>query len=250
MSNELKVAIEAARVGAKSAIKYFNKNLKVSIKEVDKTPVTIADQESEKAIKSFLLSKFPRAKFVAEEIGGSTKEDEFWIIDPVDGTRSFSRGIPGWAVSIGYYKNSVFELGVCYYPIFDQILYAQRGEGAYLNGEKVHVSQIDSLNKALLGFGNPRYIENKSSLLNLIDLAGSARSWEVTYSNFLLAQGKVDIVLDGYAYLWDVAPFKVIIEEAGGKITRIDGSPITIHGKGYVSTNGLLHDEVIKLINN
>lgn len=249
MSNKLKAAIEAAKVGGKRALKYYEKDLEIELKN-DRTPVTIADRKSEEVIKSHILKSFPNAKFVGEESGGSTKEDEFWTIDPIDGTRSFSRGIPSWCVLIGYYKNSQFELGVCYYPIFNQTLYAQRNKGAYLNGKKVHVSKIDSLNKAFLGFGNPRYMEDKNSLLNLIDLAGSARSWEVTYSNFLLAQGKVDVVLDGYAYLWDVSPFKVIIEEAGGKITRINGDPITIHGKGYLSTNGLLHDEVVKIINN
>lgn len=248
MADELKAAIEAAKEGGKYALKYFEKEFEVEFKD-DNTPITKADKESEEVIKKCILKYFPDAKFVGEESGGSVDEEEFWTIDPIDGTRSFSRGIPSWGVAISLYKNPNFELGVVYFPSFDDILYAQKGKGAFLNDKKVHVSKVNLLNKALLAYGNPRYIENKKSLLNLIESAASGRSWEVTYSNYLLAQGKVDATLDGYAHLWDYAPFKIITEEAGGRVTKLDGSPITKHGLGYIATNGLLHDEVVKLFN-
>ncbi len=249
MSEELKVAIEAAKEGGKHALKHYDKDLTVELKD-DNTPVTVADKESEEVIKNHILKSFPNAKFVGEESGGSVDEDEFWTIDPIDGTRSFNRGIPQWCTLISLCKKEGPVIGVCYYPINNQLMYAERGHGAYLNGEKIHVSKINSFSNALLGYGNPRYVKNKKSLLRIIELAGSSRSWEATYSIFLLTQGKVDAFYDGYGFVWDVAPFKVIVEEAGGKITRPDGSTWSYKGRGCVATNGLLHDEVIKLINN
>lgn len=249
MSDELKVAIEAAKVGAEIALRYFDQDISVEFKE-DKTPVTIADLESEKAIIKAITKKFPNSNFVAEETGGDRDLDEFWTIDPIDGTRSFTRGIPGWCVLISLFRDNDFILGVSYFPFHDEMLYAEKGKGAFYNGKKVRVSKIDSFNKAYFGFGNIKYIENRDSLINLVDASASSRSWEVTYANFLLAQGKVDTVLDAYGLIWDTAPFKVIIEEAGGKITRPDGSEIKPNNKrGYLSTNGLLHDEVLKILN-
>lgn len=104
-SLELQTAIEAAKVGATTALKYFNKGIAVDYKE-DKSPVTIADKKTEEAIKNFITSKFPGAKFVGEEFGGKINDDEFWIIDPIDGTRSFSRGVPEWCVMISVSKNN------------------------------------------------------------------------------------------------------------------------------------------------
>ncbi|MBI2622149.1 inositol monophosphatase [Candidatus Microgenomates bacterium] len=249
MTDELKVAIEAARIGAKVALKYYDKNIEVIFKENDKTPVTIADYESEKAIKSFILKRFPSANIVAEESGGSTSKDEFWTVDPIDGTRSFARGIPGWCVLISFFRKEVCELGVCHFPIFEQTLYAKRGGGAYLNNKRVHVSKIDTLNKAYFGFGNPKHTKKLNAVMRLVGASASTRSWEVTYAAFLLSQGKVDIVYDEYAQIWDRGPFCVIVEEAGGKITNLQGKPLTIEGRGYIATNGLLHDEVIRVLN-
>lgn len=248
MSDELKVAIEAAKEGGKHALKYYEKELTVEFKD-DNTPVTIADKESEEVIKKHILKSFPKAKFMGEETGGSVDEDEFWTIDPIDGTRSFNRGIPQWCNLISLCKKDGPVLGVCYYPVSNQLLYAEKDSGAFLDGKQVYVSKIDKINKSLLGFGNPRYIQNKRKLLNLIEVCGSARSWEATYSIYLLAQGKVDVYYEGYGHVWDVSPFKVIVEEAGGKITRPNGSAWSYKGRGSVATNGLLHDDVIKLIN-
>lgn len=246
MSNELKIAIEAAEKGAQEALKYFDKPLDIVFKD-DMTPVTIADKKSEEIIRDYLSHHFPGSQFVGEEGGGSKNVDDFWTIDPVDGTRSFSRGVPGWCVLLSHYKNGQFRIGVCYFPVFKQLLYAERGGGAFMNKKQVYVSKVSTLSKAYTAFGNPRYIENKKVINQLVEKSASVRSWEATYSQFLIAQGKCDALIEGYGQTWDVAPFVSIIEEAGGKITKLDGTPVDLKSRGCISTNGVLHDEVVKL---
>ena len=121
MSEELKVAIEAAKKGGKHALQYYEKDLAIEFKN-DNTPVTIADKESEEVIKNHILKSFPDAKFVGEESGGSVDKEEFWTIDPIDGTRSFIRGIPQWCNLISFCKKDGPVLGVCYYAVNNELM--------------------------------------------------------------------------------------------------------------------------------
>lgn len=249
MSEELKIAIEAAKIGAKKALSYFNSDLSIDYKE-DLTPVTIADKETEKEIKNFIKSKISNAKFVGEEEGGNINQDEFWIIDPIDGTRSFIRGIPTWNVLIAFCKNKEIICGVCYFPILNELLYAEKSKGGYLNGKKITVSKINNIKKAYVSYGSPRHFKDKKMLLNIFEKVGSARSPDAAYSSFLLCIGKYDAHIDGYGQIWDAAPFKIILEEAGGKFTNLKGEKWKITDRGYIATNGLLHNEVIAILNN
>lgn len=249
MSTELKVAIEAAKKGAKQALQYYGKSIEIKLKE-DKSVFTIADKESENAIKKCILSYFPTAKFVAEESRNNGIEKEFWIVDPIDGSRNFSRGIPIWAVLVALYKNGKVILGVCYYPLLDLLLYAQEGEGTFYNGKRIHVSSINAVKDTYISFGSPRHFRNKQILIKLIEKSAAVRCPDASYSASLLAMGKIDVLIDEYGMIWDIAPFKVIIEEAGGKVTNWKGDPWAINNKGCVATNGILHDEVMKIINN
>ncbi len=247
MSNELKIAIEAAKAGAEKGLEYFNQDIPVSVKE-DNTVVTKADSEAEEKIKGIILSKFPDAKFVGEEGGGDKTLEEFWIIDPIDGSRNFVRGIPNWCVLIALFRKGTIELGVVYYPHDNNIYYAQRGMGAYLNDKKIHVSKIPTLAKSYFAFGSPRHFKDKQVLIDLIDHTASSRAWDATYCACLIASGKIDAYVDGYGKLWDLAPFKVLVEEAGGRITRPNGSEWTTDGSSAVMSNGLVHDEMITII--
>ncbi|OGH38303.1 MAG: hypothetical protein A3B44_01490 [Candidatus Levybacteria bacterium RIFCSPLOWO2_01_FULL_38_21] len=249
MSNELRIAIEAAKIGAKTALKYYEKKMLVSIKK-DKTVVTEADFQTEDAIRSFILSRIPNAKFLAEETGGDKEEETFWIIDPIDGTRCFTRNIPFWCILISLYKKGEVMLGVCYFPLLHNgLMYAERGKGAHRGLKKIYTSNISDLSKCYLTFGSLRHFKNKKPLLKLVDIVGSVRGYEPTYGHFLLSCGSIDATIDVYAQPWDSAPFKVIIEEAGGRITHIDGKPWDIFGRGFIGTNGLLHDEAIHILN-
>lgn len=246
-SKELEVAIEAAKKGAAHALLSFNKAMTVSYKD-DETPVTIIDEETEEIIKNYILSVFPHAIIVGEETGGEISAEAFWTIDPIDGTRSYSRGIPTWYVLISYIVNNEVQIGVCYQPNTKQLLYAERGKGTFLNTTPVFVSKTTSLKEAFAGYGSFKYFKDRKKLLRFIDAFPSTRGWDATYSNFLLCLGKLDAFYEAYGQLWDIAPFKVILEEAGGKITDHNGKPWTVHTRGCLATNGIVHNEVLAVL--
>lgn len=247
-SHELRVAIDAARAGAQKALEYYNQNIETTLK-ADKTVLTQADLESEKVIKETILREFPDAQFLAEEGGGQIHEDAFWIIDPIDGTRSFSRGVPTWNILIAYCQNKKVKLGVSYFPVLDGLLFAEVGKGAFCNDEQIHVSNVSSLEKAYVATGSPKYFKNKQLILDLVEASASLRIHDLTFSAFLTSQGKMDALVDAYGKTWDCAPYKVIIEEAGGRITRLDGSEWELDGRdGSVITNGILYDQVMTIV--
>lgn len=249
MSNELKVAIAAAKAGANAALKYFNKNPKVTVKP-DNTPVTQADKEAEAAIQKTILGTFPKASFLAEESGKSGSSKDVWVIDPIDGTKNFIRGLPFWGIEIAYVESNVIVLGVTYSPCFDELLYAENGQGAYFNGKRVSVSKIKRLSEAFLIHGTVSYFDKRGpNLLQLLDNVYRERGYADFYGYGLVAQGKVDIMMDSRNGPWDIAPVKVIIEEAGGKVTNFEGKDWQLTDPTAVATNGLLHDEVIRILN-
>lgn len=134
-------------------------------------------------------------------------------------------------------------------PCLNELLYAQRDKGAFINNKKISVSDTSSMKNALFMFGSARFFKDKSSLLKLIDVCASSRSFVSPYEYHLLASGRCEIVVDAYGKIWDIAPFKVIIEEAGGRVTNWEGKPWTIDDRGCVATNGILHEQVIKILN-
>lgn len=158
MSNELKVAIQAAKKGANYAMQFFGKDLAVDKKE-DNTVVTKLDKETEEVIKKAILSKFPNAKFVGEETGGIPTKGAFWTIDPIDGTRHFIRKTPLWAVLISLIVDGQPVLGVSNMPYLNEITYAQKGKGAFLNSKKVKVSNISNLKDAIFMFGSLGFLK-------------------------------------------------------------------------------------------
>lgn len=243
----LQIAIEAAKVGAAVANNYYETSFTVEYKE-DNSPVTIADKESEKAIKAFILSKDSSAQFVAEESGGDATADEFWIIDPVDGTRTFSRHLPYWCILIAYCKKGEIILGVCYFPLLDSMLYAERGCGAYLNGEKVSVSNITDSEEVVFGHNSIRFYADITLLPRLAKAFGASRGYDATYNLFLVAIGKLEAHIDPVGKLWDIAPFKVIVEEAGGKVSSFEGKKWTTSNLGCIASNKLLHQQVIEIV--
>lgn len=248
MSNKLQIAINAAKNGAREALKFYEKNISSTIKD-DNSIVTDADYASEKVIIEYLKSQDSSTHIIAEESGGGIHEDGFWTIDPIDGTRSFSRGVSTWAILIAYCKNNDAEVGVCYFPVTNELLYAEKGKGAFLNDKKIQVSDVSSLKKAYINFGSMRHFKNKQIILDMNDAAGSSRSLDSTYAYLQVAKGSMDLSFEAYGKIWDIAPFKVIIEEAGGKLTRLDGTPWTYEGRGSVISNGLLHNQALQILN-
>ena len=249
MKKELDVAIKAAKESGKILKKYFGKDFGI-YKKSDSTPVTDVDRLAEKKIVSIIKIHFPNHNFLGEEFKYEKTNSEFkWIIDPIDGTKHFIRKLPFYGTSIGLEKNGKIILGVIYMPSLGLLGHAALNSGAFVNGKRVKVSEINKIEDSYVTFGDinnvveMEYIDN---LLELTKLAESNRGFADVYGYLMVAQGNVDIFTDT-ASPWDIAAAKIIIEEAGGKMTDLNGKD-TIYSGNALATNGKLHDEVLKIL--
>ncbi|QQG43913.1 MAG: inositol-phosphate phosphatase [Candidatus Roizmanbacteria bacterium] len=244
----LKVALNAAKKAEEIILHYYQKGTQVGYK-TDSTPVTLADTESEKVIIETIRKVFPDHGFLGEETGVSNKESEYvWIIDPIDGTKNYIRKLPFFGTQIALVKNNEFIVGVSNAPALRELMYAQKGKGAYLNKRKVNVSSISNIENAYLSYGNIKYFNERGNLSQLTKLASKVKACRC-YGEFwpfhFLASGKIDVVVEAYTKICDVAAVACIIHEAGGKVTDIEGKPFTIESQSIIATNGLLHQEVL-----
>lgn len=220
--------------------------------------LTIADTTSEKMIVNAISEMFPDDGFVAEE--GSSKESKSgytWVIDPLDGTMNFSRSMSYYAVSIGYLKDGKPYGGAVYIPKLKELFVCEKGKGAYLNGEQIHVS-TNNLNKSLavIGFNNRQKDFRKLHCNIHKNLLDNIMNVEKIFSTVIgicyVACGRIEIHCELNCFLWDVMPSCLMIEEAGGKITQINGENIDftqVEKQCVVGTNGLIHSEILKLLN-
>lgn len=246
--NNLEVAINAAKIGAENALQYFNSNLKIELKE-DLSPVTVADKETEKLVEEYISSQIPDAKFVGEEFGGDYSQSDYWLIDPIDGTAFFARGMLFWGTLITHVTNGQANIGVSYMPLFNELLYAEEGKGAFLNDQQIHVSDKSSVNEAFIIHNSIHKIVDKANgMMTLGKMAHKFKGIGDSYGYHLLANGRVDAKFDGDVLPFDVAGLNLIIEEAGGKVTNFSGSPWTFDRRDVLATNGLVHDEIVKII--
>jgi|SRR3989338_617618 len=248
MNNELNIAIEASKESAKVLMHYFKKDIKIARKP-DRSPVTIADKKSENKIVSLIKGQFPSHNFLGEEFSyKSTNSGCKWIIDPLDGTKNFVRGMPFFGNCIALEKDSKIVAGVINMPALNLLAYASAGNGSVINGRAVRVSDTRKIEESYVSFGNIENFFNsryKKQFRDLIKKSDSHRGFGDTLGYLLLAQGSADIVLD-FAKPWDVAAAKIIIEEAGGKITDFNGID-SIYSGHSIATNGKLHDLVVDI---
>jgi histidinol-phosphatase len=212
----------------------------------DLTPVTDADRAVERALRERLASERPDEGVLGEEEGDTGGPGARWVIDPIDGTKNFTRGIPVWATLIALERDGEVTCGVVSAPALGHRWWAAAGEGAYRDGERLAVSRIDAVAQAVLSF-------SARSLRDVRALALFRRAWHAQgYSDFwsfmLLAEGSVDVAIEHEMHAWDNAPLKVIVEEAGGRFTNLRGDP-RYDGGSAVATNGLLHDEIVAALN-
>ena len=244
------VAIEAAKTAGELAYRYFKTQPKVSYKP-DDSPVTRADIEAEKLIRKIISKKFPNHGIIGEELPPVNPHARFqWIIDPIDGTRDFIRNFPYWAVFVAVIKNNMPAIGVVYYPVTKDILIAQKGKGAYVNKSKSKVSKTKNLNEAYICFGTiKRFIQfnRMEQLTKICAVARAGRSYGNLNLKFFL-EGKADVMLEPYGAIHDFAAPAILITEAGGKFTDFDGK-FSLTSGNAVATNGLLHSQVLKILN-
>jgi len=245
------VALEAAQRAAQRALGYFEAAVVVEWKH-DQSPVTIADRETEQELRTALLDRFPNDGFLGEEYGDTAGSSGFrWVIDPIDGTRSFVRGIPLWATLVGLEYRDEQIAGVVVAPALGQTWHALRGDGAYRNGKPIHVSDVSDLGEALVFYSSLSWFVRagrQEDFLELVRRTQRQRGFGDFYGFVLVAQGSGEVMAEHGVHSWDVAAIKPLVEEAGGRFSAWDGTP-TIHRPDVLASNGRLHDEVLHILN-
>ena len=248
LDRAVEAAVEAARAAGRIAVRYYRHGFDVTIKP-DQTPVTQADRESEQAIVEVLGRAFPDCGFLGEEFGSTGPAARRWIIDPIDGTKNFVRRIPVWATLIGLEEDGEVTAGVVYNPITDDMYTARRGGGAFLNGERIRVSSIADLDAAQLLHAGLRLYRDAGrwdGLVRLVDATGRQRGFGDYMGYTLVSEGKAEIYAELDLKPWDLAPCKILVEEAGGRFTDFEGRATIYSGHAF-ATNGVLHDAALAL---
>lgn len=216
----------------------------------DRSPVSNADREAEQAIRDLLAAQRPADAVVGEEYGSAGSGERRWIIDPVDATRNYIRGIPVFATLVALEDQGEITVGVVSAPALGARWWASRGEGAFGGNRRLQVSGIANLAEAQLCHAGFEEWQEAGSAEPLVALAGRCartRGFGDFWQHMLVAQGSAEIAVDPVVSLWDMAAVKVIVEEAGGRFTDLAGAP-TADGGSAVSSNGLLHDEALRYI--
>jgi len=246
----LDLAVEAACLGGKRTLAYFNAGVDAVLKP-DGTPVTAADQEAEQLIVRQISRYFPDHAILGEESGAKPPtggSDIRWIIDPLDGTKTFLQGVPLYGTLIGVEIAGRVDVGVMYFPAINELICAARGLGCRWNGRAARVSQTRDLKSAIVlctddasGRSRGRGYES------LVSSCKYMRTWGDCYGYALITTGRADVMIDPRMNPWDCAALLPCLEEAGGRFTDWQGKP-TIWGNDAVGTNGVLHETVIKML--
>jgi histidinol-phosphatase len=246
----------AAREAGRIALKYYP-DLKAAdfsahvIWKSDNSPVTVADREAEAHLRKVLLEAFPGDGFLGEEFGDQPGTTGFrWVVDPIDGTRSFVRGVPHWATLIGLEHAGEPVAGVAYEPVIDRIWRAVRGRGAFREDQRIHVSRIDCLADSTMFYSSVSWFVKAGRQKEFMDLVARTqrqRGFGDYYGHLLVAQGAGEFMAEHGVHAWDIAALKVIVEEAGGRFTDWNGRP-TIHSPDCLASNGLTHDAVLAIL--
>ena len=249
--------IEAARAGAAEILRYFQGEFRVDNKEGVNNLVTEADHASEKAILSVIRAAYPDHMILAEESGASDRTDDFkWIVDPIDGTVNFAHGIPLNAVSIGIEKNGELIMGVVYNPHLNELFFAEKGKGAFMNDRPIRVSRETRAIKACLVTGFPyQYIDQPNGPLDVFARfvkkgVPVRRIGSAAIDLCWVAAGRFDGFYEHKLEPWDSAAGALMVMEAGGTITNHRGEPFSIYKHDVLASNGFIHDELVGVINN
>jgi histidinol-phosphatase len=247
-SPEMKAALDAAEQAATIARSLFQRNIEVRIKD-DKTPVTEADVRCEIAIREILEARFPSHGFYGEETGSrDTHAESLWLVDPIDGTKAFVREYPMFSTQIALMRGGEIVLGVSSAPVYGELACAERGCGAYLNGKRVQVSPISTIESAALSSGNLKTLaggEGWTRYGALVARVNRIRGYGDFLHYHLLASGKIDAVIESDVNILDIAACVAIVREAGGRFTELSGAPITLQSTSVLATNGPMHAPVL-----
>lgn len=248
MNPNLNFALELADLADKLTMERFRADDLVVETKPDMTPVTEADRAVEQALRQRIAEEHPDHAVVGEELGAQPDNGApRWILDPIDGTKNYVRGIPVFATLIALEREGVGQLGVVSAPALGRRWWAARGQGAYADGRRIRVSRIGDLADAQLchsTFGEWERAGLGGRFLDLLRACWRERGFGDFWSYMLVAEGAAEIAAEPQVAHWDVAPIQVIVEEAGGRFTDLQGNP-RADGGSAVATNGLLHDQVL-----
>lgn len=249
-----KVALRAARAAGRVHLSRLSR-INVSRKSSAIDLVTEADHEAEQAVIEVLTRAFPSHAVLAEEGGANQQVSEHrWIIDPLDGTTNFAHGFPQFCVSIGYERRGRMRFGVVYDALKRECFTAERGKGARLNGRPIRVSRIAELETALLASGFPYDRRQRRHFYLcfweafMMRVQGVRRTGAAALDLAYVACGRLDGFWEFGLKVWDVAAGSLLVEEAGGRVSNMDGSPLDLDGARMVSSNGRIHDQMLATI--
>jgi len=251
-SRELEAALDAARAAAGIIQGLYRRNLSVTLK-ADRSPVTEADLQAEQAIRSILVGRFPDFGFFGEETGTARLDArELWLVDPIDGTKSFVRDCPFFSTQIALMRAGRLVLGVSSASAYGELAWAEEGAGAFLDGQRIHVSAIATLADAILSTGNLKTLAAApaawSRFGSLVGRVNRLRGYGDFLHYHLLARGALDAVIESDVNILDIAALTVIVREAGGRFTDLAGRDIGLHTTSVLAGNAALHAQLLELL--
>ncbi|WPB81550.1 histidinol-phosphatase [Archangium violaceum] len=246
----LQAAEEVARKSGDVALGYFRQGVTVDTKG-DGTPVTVADQTAEKTAREWIEARFPEDGILGEEFGETRAgAKRRWILDPIDGTKTFIRGVPLWGTLVAVAEGEKILAGAAYFPPVGEMLVAAPGQGCWWNGKRTRVSAEADLSKALVLSTDERFLvhpDRGEKWRTLTSKAAVARTWGDCYGYLLLATGRAEVMVDELLSPWDAAALQPIVEEAGGVFTDWTGARTSFGGNG-IATNAALAEQVRELL--
>jgi myo-inositol-1(or 4)-monophosphatase len=253
LRNYLDFAVETAWEAGRLTLGHFQTGVRPDFK-ADESPVTIADRKAEELIRTRIEKRYPSHAILGEEYGGQENAEKYshrWIIDPIDGTRSFVRGVPLYGVLIGLEIEGKSRVGVANFPAMGEIIAAATGEGCRWNGRSAHVSQVRHLKDGLVSHYDAAAFAKSGrgkAWERLKQVAGYRAGWCDAYGYLLVATGRAELMLDPVMNVWDCGAWPPILEEAGGYFGDWQGTP-TIYGGEAIGTTQTLLPEVLRIIN-
>ncbi len=250
---DLPGALHAARDAAAAAAEilrhYWKRGVEVELKE-DASPVTVADREAERAIRAILHAALPQAAIYGEEYGLEGERGEWlWLVDPLDGTKSFVRRTPFFSTQIALMHRDQLVLGVSCAPLYGETMWAGAGQGAWLDGVPVTVAETSALSEASISIGNVRTLTQDArwdALGSLIRDSNRIRGYGDFCHYHLLARGSLDLVLESDVNILDIAALAVIVREAGGEFTDLDGGLLTLDTRSVLAGTPAIHAQVLE----
>jgi histidinol-phosphatase len=248
LDHALAVALQAARAAGERIVHHFRQGVAVELKP-DATPVTIADREAEDTIRAILLQAFPAHAIYGEERGRTGNGDFLWLVDPLDGTKSFVRNTPFFSTQIALMHAGELVLGVSHAPVYGETMWARRDGGAFLDGKRVHVADTREVGQAALSFGNIKSLsadpERWKTFGALVGKLNRVRGYGDFCHYHLLARGSLDVVVESDVNILDVAALAVIVREAGGAFTDLDGGELALDTTSVLAATPSLHRQIL-----